>query len=70
MKYMIRHYQKPGVTGYAQVNGFRGEIKHEEQLIKRIEFDVWYIEHWSIWLDLKIIIKTVLVTINGDENAF
>lgn len=70
MKYMIRHYQKPGVTGYAQVNGFRGEIKHEEQLIKRIEYDVWYIENWSIWLDLKIIIKTVVVTIKGDENAF
>lgn len=70
MKYMIRHYQKPGVTGYAQVNGFRGEIKEEEQLIKRIEYDVWYIENWSIWLDLKIIIKTVLVTIKGDENAF
>jgi putative colanic acid biosynthesis UDP-glucose lipid carrier transferase len=70
MKYMIRHYQKPGVTGYAQVNGFRGEIKTEEQLIKRIEYDVWYIENWSIWLDLKIIIKTVVVTIKGQENAF
>lgn len=70
MKYMIRHFQKPGVTGYAQVNGFRGEIKHEEQLIKRIEYDVWYIENWSIWLDLKIIIKTVVVTIKGDDNAF
>ncbi|MBK0381645.1 undecaprenyl-phosphate glucose phosphotransferase [Pedobacter sp. SD-b] len=70
MKYMIRHYQKPGVTGYAQVNGFRGEIKQEEQLIKRIEYDVWYIENWSIWLDLNIIIKTIVVTIKGDENAF
>lgn len=70
MKYMIRHYQKPGVTGYAQVNGFRGEIKHEEQLIKRIEYDVWYIENWSLWLDIDIIFKTVLVTIKGDENAF
>lgn len=70
MKYMIRHYQKPGVTGYAQVNGFRGEIKTEEQLIKRIEYDVWYIENWSIWLDLKIIIQTVVVTIKGQENAF
>ncbi|HEX7366916.1 MAG TPA: undecaprenyl-phosphate glucose phosphotransferase [Pelobium sp.] len=70
MKYMIRHYQKPGVTGYAQVNGFRGEIKEEQQLINRIEYDVWYIENWSIWLDLKIIIQTVLVTIKGDDNAF
>lgn len=70
MKYMIRHYSKPGVTGWAQVNGFRGEIKEEEQLIKRIEHDVWYLENWSIWLDLKIIIRTVIVTIKGDENAF
>nr|WP_294901023.1 undecaprenyl-phosphate glucose phosphotransferase [uncultured Pedobacter sp.] len=70
MKYMIRHYQKPGVTGHAQVNGFRGEIKTEQQLINRIEYDVWYIENWSIWLDLKIIIQTVLVTIKGDDNAF
>lgn len=70
MKYMIRHYQKPGVTGHAQVNGFRGEIKTEDQLIKRIEYDVWYIENYSIWLDLKIVIQTVLVTIKGDDNAF
>ncbi|HET8828797.1 MAG TPA: undecaprenyl-phosphate glucose phosphotransferase [Pelobium sp.] len=70
MKYMIRHYQKPGVTGHAQVNGFRGEIKTEQQLINRIEYDVWYIENWSIWLDLKIIIQTVLVTLKGDDNAF
>ncbi len=70
MKYMIRHYQKPGVTGHAQVNGFRGEIKHEDQLIKRIEYDVWYVENWSIWLDLKIVIQTVLVTLKGDDNAF
>ncbi|MFC5281971.1 undecaprenyl-phosphate glucose phosphotransferase [Pedobacter alpinus] len=70
MKYMIRHYQKPGVTGHAQVNGFRGEIKTEEQLIKRIEYDVWYIENWSIWLDLKIIIQTVVVTIKGQDSAY
>ncbi len=70
MKYMVRHFQKPGITGYAQVNGFRGEIKQEEQLIKRIEYDVWYIENWSIWLDLNIIIKTVVVTLKGDDNAF
>ncbi len=70
MKYMIRHYQKPGVTGHAQVNGFRGEIKEEQQLINRIEYDVWYIENWSIWLDLKIIIQTVVVTIKGQDNAF
>lgn len=70
MKYMIRHYLKPGVTGWAQVNGFRGEIKEELQLIKRIEYDVWYLENWSIWLDFKIIYSTIVVTLKGDDNAF
>jgi len=70
MKYMVRHYSKPGITGWAQVNGFRGEIKEDEQLIKRIEHDVWYLENWSIWLDLKIIIRTIIVTLKGDKNAF
>jgi putative colanic acid biosysnthesis UDP-glucose lipid carrier transferase len=69
-EYMIRHYVKPGVTGWAQVNGFRGEIKEPEQLRKRIEHDIWYLTNWSLWLDLKIILLTVYVTVKGDENAF
>ena len=69
-EYMIRHFVKPGVTGWAQVNGFRGEIKKEEQLRKRIECDIWYLENWSLWLDLRIIFLTLYVTFKGDKNAF
>ncbi len=69
-EYMIRHFVKPGVTGWAQVNGFRGEIKENEQLRKRIEYDIWYMEKWSLWLDLKIIMLTVITTFKGDKNAY
>jgi putative colanic acid biosynthesis UDP-glucose lipid carrier transferase len=69
-QYMIRHFVKPGVTGWAQVNGFRGEIKREDQLRKRIEHDIWYLEHWSSWLDIRIILLTLYVTFKGDKNAF
>ena len=69
-EYMIRHFVKPGVTGWAQVHGFRGEIKVKEQLRKRIEHDIWYLENWSIWLDLRIIFLTIYVTIKGDKNAY
>jgi putative colanic acid biosysnthesis UDP-glucose lipid carrier transferase len=69
-EYMLRHFVKPGVTGWAQVNGFRGEIKQEEQLRKRIEHDIWYMENWSLWLDMKIIYLTVYLTIKGDSNAY
>ncbi len=69
-EYMIRHFVKPGVTGWAQVNGFRGEIKIKEQLRKRIEHDIWYLENWRLWLDLRIVFLTVYVTIKGDKNAY
>jgi putative colanic acid biosysnthesis UDP-glucose lipid carrier transferase len=69
-EYMIRHFVKPGLTGWAQVNGYRGEIKDNELLRKRVEFDTWYIENWSIYLDFRIIILTILVTLRGDKNAF
>lgn len=68
-QYMIRHFVKPGVTGWAQVNGFRGVISENKYLVKRVEFDIWYMENWSIWLDIKIIFMTVFNTIKGDENA-
>lgn len=68
--YMIRHYVKPGVTGWAQVNGERGETKRIEDMERRIDRDIWYIEHWSFWLDVHIIIKTVLNAIRGEEQAF
>jgi putative colanic acid biosynthesis UDP-glucose lipid carrier transferase len=69
-EYMIRHFVKPGVTGWAQVNGFRGEIKDKEQLRKRIEYDIWYLENWSLWLDIRVIFLTLYVTLKGDKNAF
>jgi len=57
--YMRRHKIKPGITGWAQVNGWRGETDTLEKMEKRIEFDLHYIQHWSVWWDIKIIIKTV-----------
>lgn len=69
-EYMIRHFVKPGVTGWAQVNGFRGEIKKEVQLRKRIEYDIFYMENWSLWLDLRIVFLTIYVTAKGDKNAY
>lgn len=68
--YMVRHFIKPGITGWAQVNGFRGEIKEEAELKQRILYDIWYSENWSIWLDFRIIFLTVYKTFKGDENAF
>ena len=69
-EYMIRHFVKPGLTGWAQVNGYRGEIKENELLRKRVEFDTWYMENWSLYLDMRIILLTMLVTVKGDKNAF
>ena len=69
-EYMVRHFVKPGVTGWAQVNGFRGEIKEEEQLRQRIEHDIGYMENWSLWLDMKIMWLTIFKTFKGDSNAY
>ena len=69
-KYGIRHYVKPGITGLAQVKGYRGEISTDEDMINRIKYDVFYIENWSLLLDFKIIIQTVTNIIMGDEKAY
>lgn len=69
-KYMVRHFVKPGVTGWAQVTGFRGETKELWQMEGRVKRDIWYIEHWSIWLDIRIIWLTVKSIFVHDENAF
>ena len=69
-QYMIRQFLKPGITGWAQVNGLRGEINNEDQLRRRIEHDIWYLENWSLWLDIKVIFLTVFKSIQGDKNAF
>jgi Undecaprenyl-phosphate glucose phosphotransferase len=62
--YAFRHHVKPGITGWAQVNGFRGQTQTIDLMAKRVEFDLWYINHWSLWLDLRIIIKTALTTVS------
>lgn len=69
-EYTIRHFVKPGLTGWAQVNHLRGEITKPELLRRRIEHDIWYLENWSMWLDVKIMLLTVWITITGDKNAF
>ncbi|QNR84984.1 undecaprenyl-phosphate glucose phosphotransferase [Pedobacter riviphilus] len=68
--YMLRHVVKPGITGWAQVNGYRGETKVEGQMQKRVDFDLWYIENYSIWLDCQIIFQTLMNMIKGDKNAY
>jgi putative colanic acid biosysnthesis UDP-glucose lipid carrier transferase len=69
-QYMIRQFLKPGITGWAQVNGYRGEITDNEQIINRVNEDLWYLENWNIWLDLRIMFLTVYKVFKGDENAF
>jgi putative colanic acid biosynthesis UDP-glucose lipid carrier transferase len=69
-KYMMRHYVKPGITGLAQVRGFRGEIESDEDMINRIKYDVFYIENWSVILDIKIIVQTVFNIFKGEEKAY
>ena len=69
-KYMLRHCIKPGITGLAQVKGFRGGIESNEDMINRIKFDVFYIENWSLILDLKIILQTVVNILKGEEKAY
>jgi putative colanic acid biosynthesis UDP-glucose lipid carrier transferase len=67
--YMIRHKVKPGITGWAQINGWRGETDTLEKMKKRIDYDLWYIQNWSVWLDIKIMFLTVISGISG-ENAY
>ncbi len=69
-KYMVRHFVKPGITGLAQVRGYRGEIEQEADIQNRIKFDIFYIENWSLFLDLKIILQTVLNAFKGEAKAY
>jgi putative colanic acid biosynthesis UDP-glucose lipid carrier transferase len=67
--YLVRHYAKPGITGWAQTNGLRGETKNVEKMAKRVQYDIWYIENWTFILELKIIYSTIKNMIMGDKNA-
>ena len=67
--YMWRNKVKPGITGWAQINGFRGETDTIDKMQKRIQYDLWYMENWSLWWDAKIFLKTFLSGFN-DKNAY
>lgn len=67
--YMVRHKVKPGITGWAQVNGYRGETETIDKMAKRIDYDLEYLRNWSLGLDLWIIIKTAIVVLK-DRNAY
>ena len=69
-QYMLRALVKPGITGWAQVHGYRGSTKEPGLMRKRVKMDLWYIENWSIWLDLQIIILTIWRMVKGDPNAY
>jgi Undecaprenyl-phosphate glucose phosphotransferase len=69
-KFMVRHFLKPGITGWAQVTGLRGETRTTEDMARRVEADVYYLEHWSVLLDMKIIFLTIWNIFKGDEKAF
>jgi putative colanic acid biosysnthesis UDP-glucose lipid carrier transferase len=69
-EYMIRQFLKPGITGWAQINGYRGEITNPEQIQMRVNKDLWYLQNWTLWLDVKILFLTVYQTVKGDKNAY
>ena len=69
-EYMVRQFIKPGITGWAQINGYRGEITIPDQIKMRVHKDVWYLENWTLWLDIKILFLTVYYVLKGDRNAY
>ncbi|SDZ80856.1 putative colanic acid biosysnthesis UDP-glucose lipid carrier transferase [Bizionia paragorgiae] len=69
-KFMVRHLVKPGITGLAQVSGYRGEIESDKDIINRVRFDIFYVENWTLLMDLKIIIQTIINAFKGEEKAY
>lgn len=69
-KFMVRHFLKPGITGWAQVNGLRGETKEIEAMESRVKFDIYYLENWTAALDVRIIFMTIINALRGEDNAF
>jgi putative colanic acid biosynthesis UDP-glucose lipid carrier transferase len=69
-KFMVRHFIKPGITGLAQTKGFRGEVETDKDIINRVRYDIFYIEKWSLLLDIIIISKTISNVLKGDEKAY
>ncbi len=69
-KYLVRHFLKPGITGLAQVKGYRGEIVEQSDIVNRVRYDIFYLEKWSILLDFRIVFDTVFNAVRGEEKAY
>ncbi|MBB2145892.1 undecaprenyl-phosphate glucose phosphotransferase [Pedobacter sp. LMG 31464] len=69
-KYMVRHFVKPGITGWAQVNGFRGETKEKEDMENRVKYDIYYLENWTAMFDVRIVFMTIINLVRGEDNAY
>jgi len=69
-EYMVRQFIKPGITGWAQINGYRGQITDSEQIKMRVNKDLWYLENWTFWLDIRILFLTIYYIFKGDKKAF
>lgn len=69
-KFMVRHFVKPGITGLAQISGYRGEVESDRDIIGRVKYDIFYVENWSLLLDLRIIINTFVNTVKGEDKAY
>jgi putative colanic acid biosynthesis UDP-glucose lipid carrier transferase len=69
-QYMVRHWVKPGITGWAQVNGCRGETKQLSEMQDRVKHDIWYLEHWTFWLDVRITFQTIANLFQAEKNAY
>ena len=69
-KFMVRHFVKPGITGMAQVKGYRGEIETETDIINRVKYDIYYLENWTLLLDLNIIFLTSINFLTGQKKAY
>ena len=68
--FIYRHHVKPGITGLAQIKGYRGEVESDQDIINRVKYDIFYIENWSLLLDIKIIFLTLISILRGDEKAY
>lgn len=69
-EYMVRQFLKPGITGWAQINGYRGEITNVEQIKMRVNKDLWYLENWSLWLDIRIMFLTIYHVAAKNKDTF
>ena len=69
-QYMIRHFLKPGITGWAQINGCRGETRTVKDMNDRVQYDLWYLENWSLWLDTRVVLLTAFNMAKGEKNAY